>query len=132
MSFKETRTFRVEKGLWLVEQAGRATYAARGYHEGKLHYTSCETDDHRAAEQHAVRWYRRLRSAKDGRETMVDAATAYLKSIADPVKRANHTERWNAVREFFSPGFGRDERFVSDVGSPILMELVDWKRRNPR
>jgi integrase len=63
---------------------------------------------------------------------MAQAASAYLASIADENKRANHTERWNAVREFFGAGFGRAERFVSDIDSPTLMELVDWKRRNPK
>ena len=48
MPFAKTRTLRIEKGLWTIEQASRTSYAARGYHDGKLHYTSCETADYRA------------------------------------------------------------------------------------
>jgi integrase len=135
MAFPANRTFRLERGLYLLEGKGARTYAARAWREGSWRYTNLGTSNYQQASLAAVKWFRQLPAAKGKAtgEAMAHAAEAFLQSVRDEDKRANHAERWQAIRTFFSPGFGRDERPVSAVDSPLLMALVDWKRQqNPR
>lgn len=134
MAFPANRTFKLERGLYLLEGKGSRTYAARAWVNGGWRYSNLGTADYQQATLAAVKWFRQLPASKSKAtgETVAQAAGAFLQSVRDPDKRANHAERWQAIRSFFAPGFGRDERLVSEVDSPVLMALVDWKRvQNP-
>ena len=127
--FARNRTLKLEKGLYLLEGKGAKSYAARAWRNGSWDYIGNLGTDMRAAEQAALLWFRRLNSASGpGGESMATAASLFLASIADEGKRANHDQHWQAIRDFFSPGMGRDDVLVSEVTSPKLMDFVSWKR----
>jgi integrase len=131
MAFAANRTFKLERGLYLLEGKGSRTYAARAWVEGAWRYTNLGTADYAQASLAAVRWFRQIPAGKSKAtgETVQQAADAFLQSVPDEGKRANHAERWQAIRPFFAPGFGREALLVAEVDSPRLMRLVDWKRQ---
>lgn len=128
MAFTTNRTLKLEKGLYLLEQKGGRTYAARAWADGKWAYTNLGTGEYKPAVQAALKWFRSLNSTKGG-ESMADAMTAYLNSIHDPGKRENHLQHWSAIREFWAPGMERGNVLLADTNAPKLMEFVDWKRK---
>lgn len=135
MAFTANRTFTLERGLYLIEGKGGLNYTARAWRDGGWRYTNLGTANYQQATTAAVRWFRDLPATrgKATGETMAQAAESFFQSVRNDDKRANHAERWQAIRPFFSPGFGRAEKCVSEVDSPLLMTLVDWKRQqNPR
>jgi len=128
-TFARYQSFTLEAGLYLVEPKGGRTYQARARVDGRWQYTGTETADYRAAEQFARRWFRQLKAGQDGHETIAQAATAYFESIRDPNKRKYHETKWEAVREFWSPGFDRKSIVVAAIDTPKILEFVQWRQK---
>jgi hypothetical protein len=127
-TFAAERLFRVERGLYIREPKNGRTFQARCRIDGKWRTVGTDTTDFNAAEAFARRWYRQLHAGTDGHETIAQAADAFLKSIRDDDKRAYHQMKWEAVREFWSPGFDRPSALVTEVDSLKLVEFVQWRQ----
>jgi integrase len=130
-SFVRNKTFTLERGLYLLEQRGGKTYAARAWVNGKWEYSNLETDDYTKAEKSALVWYRRLMSSlKAGPEgeTMDQAAKTFIASIRKPDRQADYEQRWKTTREFWHDPLRDHVVYVRDVDSPKLLEFVNWRK----
>ncbi len=125
MGFTQTKSFRLEKGLYLEERKGAKHYKARALLNGTYRFTNTHTTDFNRADRVARSWLRSLHRSESGdvrSGAITTAADGFLESVSDDSKRKNHRVKWLRIREFF---VGMD---VADVSSKVLNDFIKWRR----